>query len=133
MDVKSKEFKKLQAKWYKKAADSGFKDIDPTDDKEIKSKRSKNELKDGILSGSMWETDTAKYYYAVSCYLNECDWSKWPKGYREVWELYGEGKTMTEIADARRVKSAVGIWQQIQKMKKDMIANLKEQRNEEEE
>lgn len=92
MDFQSKEFKTLQAKWYKKAKESGFEDIEK--DEQWLKRHTGFYGKDHL-----YRTEYARarrdYYIAAGQFLhshlfdNEVD--------RRIWELHANGVSIRDI------------------------------------
>lgn len=106
--LKTKEFKKLQRKWYAKAKASGFQDIERNEDElhSLTSYAGNNRYNPPRREA--W----TEYYRLAGQFLNE--WKFESASERLIWELHAEGYTIREIAaliKKHRVKikkSAVG-------------------------
>lgn len=80
----SDDFKSLQAKWYKKLADEGFKDIE----KEAQS-----------LSGRFKSKQVEQiqdYYDKASSFLNDYDFRNLK--HKRIWDLHTQGLSTRKIA-----------------------------------
>lgn len=91
MDFNSKEFKDLQKKWYKKAEDSGFDDIEQED----------GNLKrwDSYVFQRKYNKEQAEakesYYRSAGKFLYDYKFEK--KSQREIWRLHAEGLSFEKI------------------------------------
>ena len=111
MDRKTPAFKKLQKYWYKKLADSGFEDIEDTDNDTLKRfslalARSKSSRP--CPNNERYEREMTRYranqefYTLCRHFLHSPEFetlvAKRPK-YRKAWEMYCEGTILQVIAD----------------------------------
>lgn len=92
----SKEFKDLQAKWYKKLANTGFADIEQPD----------GNLKNWALSLIRHDetTENAKQdYYRLAGQLLHSSYPFQSNTERKIWEMHAEGLSIRDIA--KKLKS----------------------------
>lgn len=91
--MNKKAFKALQDKWYKKAKDSGFNDIEYND----------GSLQSGIPDTINKRRDNPEYAESVSAYWRVCDSFLLDNTFkteteRIIWEYYTKGLTVRETA-----------------------------------
>lgn len=98
MDTKSKEFKALKAKWYKKLKDTGFEDIEQD---ETYLKVWSSYFFKVNYNATLFEAKE-DYYRMAGYFLNE---HKFESEYdRLVWSMHADGLGIREIAKRLRRK-----------------------------
>jgi len=106
MSQKTKEFNKLQEKWYKKLKDKGFDDIE-TSDGRLK-KWASSHIKRQILENGLDVTLSlinakTEYFRAAESFLYD---HKFSSSYeKRIWKMHTEGKTIRGIAKVLDVSS----------------------------
>lgn len=120
MNPNSKEFKTLQAKWYKKAAKSGFKDVEQLDGN-LKTWASRYFTARYDLT--RFEAEET-YFRLAGQFLYEHEFSSM-RDYR-VWQLHSEGLYLSEIStEAKRQKvklSKLTAFTIVKRLAKEMFA-----------
>lgn len=119
---RTKEFRALQAEWYKKLKDSGFRDIETSkklgsydgtyhntaqiknqlSGRERRTLREVNVVPTGSYSKEGWimeAKDREEYFYRLRSHVHRLPRNA-PKYLKEAFEQYSEGKTMAAIVRA---------------------------------
>lgn len=99
MDFKSKEFKDLKDKWYKKAAKSGFKDIEQDEDNLIVWA---SHLFRATYDATKFQAKE-EYYRAAGHFLHDYEFDS--KRDRLVWEKHAEGLSIAKIVKELKKKN----------------------------
>lgn len=117
-------FIKLQKEWYKKLADSGFKDIEEFD--EVRGSAAISFLKRSCKDLAKKYNDTTFFYYQLcrdflshGFFLSKID--------HKIWQLHSEGVSIREILKELQQDSTLNfphsifwIFTRLNKLKKDM-------------
>lgn len=90
-----REFKKLQAKWYRKLKRTGFKDIE--------ARGTLSSRGNGAKSNAVWVNaevieERSAFYRLASQFFHDFDWKD--KKDKRIWELFADGKSVQQIANA---------------------------------
>lgn len=95
MPQKKQSFKALQAKWYKRLADSGFQDIEQANSPDEMLKRWDSHYFRRSIKGQQFES-TQEYYYRATQWLEEYAFKN--KTHKNIWTLHTEGVSLRGIA-----------------------------------
>ena len=117
MNPNSKEYKKLQATWYKKLAKSGFEDAEQLDGnlKEWHSYRYVLDVHPGVAS----QDSRAEYYRLAGHFLHSHAFENLHE--RQIWELHCEGKSVKSYR-SRWIRSQWKVYEILNRL----IAAMKE-------
>lgn len=95
-----KQLKKLTQQWYKKAADSGFKDIERTDLPEAAL-----HVYEGAWFQKQWAPEEFKekerFFQLATQLLNDLEWPSIRD--KSIWTMYTEGNKWRVIAKSHKV------------------------------
>jgi hypothetical protein len=130
--MNKKDFKKLQDEWYKKAKESGFKDIETT----LPDGSSSNLTKSAIGAQGRKYTEAyieagQTYYSNASKFLWDNDWSNEIE--RKIWELHANGRSYRFIREALQPVKRMGletITNIVNNLKTQMTAYIKKENEE---
>jgi hypothetical protein len=121
--IKSKELKKLEAKWYKKLAKEGFEDIE----------QDENNLKQwhNHFFFARYDADSfnskAEYFQLAGAFLHEYEFANEVE--KKIWELHADGLPLTEIykvlANSGSKVYIDGIRKIVNKLKEAMVSQCR--------
>lgn len=121
MNLKSKEFLKLQSQWYKKLGKSGFYDIEQD---EVYFKESPNVFRN--KPEIEWIESKIEYYRAAGKFLYDYNFETDTDRY--IWEQHANGvaiRTIVDMLKERGVKSNITkVFKLIRTLAKVMIKNV---------
>jgi hypothetical protein len=97
MSLKSKEFKALQSKWYRKLEKEGFEDVEDGE-KYLKQYHSHYFQDHYKVNGF---TSKQRYFQLASHFLHDHQFPS--KTDRKIWEMHSEGATLIEIQQVTKI------------------------------
>lgn len=115
MSYNSKEFKKLQAEWYKKLEDSGFEDIEPHENTlkswSLEIGRKLNQERPLVMQAKL------DYYGMARSFLHDYHFNT--ETDKEIWERHSEGTGVFAIAKLTNVGRGT-VWRTICRLRDAM-------------
>jgi len=99
----SLEFQQLKAQWYRKARESGFKDIEYSPDGTMLAG-----VNGALLAseGALWVESKAEYFYRATHWVSQVK----PGKRRRVWQLHSDGVSLTDIARKTGIKRSTAYY-----------------------
>ena len=123
---KTKEFAKLQKKWYSKLAEEGFSDIERQDKVGKASERLKTDVLENVMHDYTVEQFNIKkeYYVLAGQFLYDHKFKTQTE--KKIWKMHSEGIGIRDIAKILKEEGKVAYKRLVHETIKELVEEMKE-------